>query len=133
LSLEAAILDGNSVLDIILLRTADNEPSADHVLLDVISVIESIFEFYSSTAGPAIKRVARDSIYIRSFVGDRYSSQVSARLPSSDSSVQNSPEYIEPCPAIAALLGVYCNCHLLNLLWLTLSISAPSSLHAFAP
>jgi hypothetical protein len=115
LSVDAATVHGNSVLDIILLRTAGNESSADFFLLDSINAIEYTFEFYSSTVGTAIKRLTHDHIHIRSFVGNGHSSQISALSPASDSSIQNSPEYIERCPAIAAIFYMCCNCHLVNL------------------
>jgi hypothetical protein len=70
LSIDASIVHRNSVLDIIPLRTAANEPSADYFLLDSMSVIESTFEFYSSTVGVATERLAHDRIHIRSIVGD---------------------------------------------------------------
>jgi hypothetical protein len=103
LSIDAATVHGNSVLNIILLRTVTNEPSADYFLLDSMSVIESTFEFYSSTVAAAIERRAYDCLHIRLIVGDGYFSQISALSPFSDSSIQNSPEYGERCPAIAAM------------------------------
>jgi hypothetical protein len=115
LSIDAAIVHGNSVFNIILLRTATNEPSVDYFLLDSINVIESTVEFYSSTVGAAIESPAYDRIHIRSIVGSGHSSQISALSPSFDSSTQNSLEYIERCPAITAIFYVYCNCHLVNL------------------
>jgi hypothetical protein len=66
LSLDAATVHGNAVLDIILLRAAPNEPSADYFLFGSISVIE----FYSSTVATAIEKLAHDRIQIRSIVRD---------------------------------------------------------------
>jgi hypothetical protein len=63
LSIDAATVHGNNVLDHSF-RTAANEPSADYFLLDSISVIESTFEFCSSTVGVAIERLAHDPIHI---------------------------------------------------------------------
>jgi hypothetical protein len=65
LSIDAATVHGNSVSDIILLRTAANEPSADYFLLDSTSVIESTFELHSSTVGRAVERLAHYRIHIR--------------------------------------------------------------------
>jgi hypothetical protein len=129
LSIDAATVHGNSVLNMILLRTATNEPSADYFLLNSIRVIESTFEFYSSTMGAAIERLAHDRIHIRSIVGDGYSSQISALWPSSDSSFQNSPEYVKRCPVI----DVYCNCHLVNLALADAFDRSSSSPNAIAP
>jgi hypothetical protein len=112
LSLDAATVHGNAVLDIILLRTDPNEPSADYFLFHSNSVIESTFEFYSSTVAMAIEKPTHDRIQIRLIVGDGFSSQIAALSPDKDSAIQNSPEYIERCPAI---FYVYCNCHLVNL------------------
>jgi hypothetical protein len=78
-------------------------------------VIESTFKFYSSTVVMATEKLAHDCIQIRLIVGDGLSSQIAALSPDKDSAIQNSPEYIERCPAIAAIFHVYCNCHLVSL------------------
>jgi hypothetical protein len=106
LSLDAATVHGNTVLDTILLRTAPNESSANYFLFDSISVIESTFEFYSSTVTTAIEKLTYDHIQIRLIVGDGFSSQIAAISPDKNSASQNSPEYIERCPAIAAIFYV---------------------------
>jgi hypothetical protein len=115
LSLDAATVHGNAVLDIILLRTAPNQPSADYFLFDSIRVIESTFESSSSTVATAIEKLTHDRIQIQLIVGDGFSSQIAALSPDKDSASQNSPEHIERCPAIAAIFYAYCNCHLVNL------------------
>jgi hypothetical protein len=106
LSLDAATIQGNSVLDFILRRTMAGSPTTDYVLFESVGVERSTQKFYMETTAVIIERLSASGIRIHSIVGDGFSSQLRGLSPESQSSIQNSAEYIGRCPSVAGIFYI---------------------------
>jgi hypothetical protein len=115
LSIDAGTIHGNSVLDFILLRSLPGALAMDYGLFESTESPTSTQKFYMDRTLDVIQRLSTAGIRIRSIVGDGFSSQLLGLSPSSETSIQNTAEYIARCPSVENMFYIYCSCHLLNL------------------
>jgi hypothetical protein len=115
LSLDAATLHGNSILDFVLLRCTSSEPIMDFLLFESVNVSEASLDFYFSSTSRVLEHLRCKHINVLAIVGDGLAAQVGALSPASPNSIQNSEELLLQAPFLRNILYLHCCCHLLNL------------------
>jgi hypothetical protein len=78
-----------------------------------MTILNSSDEFDMSTMTDVIEKMAGQNIHIRSIMGDGFSSQFDRLSPMSGISLQSRPDDIEWSPAVAQIIFIDFNCHLL--------------------